>query len=321
MVERGEGGATEALKAAVREHWEAQPCGTRDLPTGDRRRFFAELERERYELEPYIKPFARFERGRGKKVLEVGVGAGTDFVNWVRNGAEATGIDLTEQGVLLTRERLELEGLRAEVRQGDAENLPFPDASFDIVYSYGVLHHSPDTAKAIREVHRVLKPGGTALVMIYHSPSWVGFMLWGVHCAARGRPWVSPRQAVYEHLESPGTKAYTVDEARALFRDFARAEIRPQLGHGDLLLMRPAQRYRSWKHRLAWPRWAVRLTATASAPRCSSRPPADRPDPFRVRPGVSGRRALAVPGAISYRAGGNRAAGCGLWQNAHVGVP
>jgi ubiquinone/menaquinone biosynthesis C-methylase UbiE len=253
--------AQDTLKAAVRSHWQAQPCGTREVSPEDRRRFFDQIERERYTWEPYLRPFARFEEGRGKRLLEVGVGAGTDFVNWVRAGAHATGVDLTDHGIALTRERLALEGLQAELSVADAENLPFPEDSFDLVYSYGVLHHSPDTAKAVREVHRVLRPGGTARVMIYHYPSWVCFMVWGVHSVARGRPWESPREAVYRHLESPGTKVYTVAEARELFRDFSRVTVRPQLGHGDLLLMPPAEKYQRPLHRLAWklyPRGVIR---------------------------------------------------------------
>ncbi len=253
----------DALKKAVEAHWDAVPCGTRDLPPDDRRRFFRELEDERYALEPYIRDFARFERGRGKRVLEVGVGAGTDFVNWVRAGAVATGVDLTSQGVALTKERLALEGLEATVLQADAERLPFEDGSFDIVYSYGVLHHSPDTPRAIEEVRRVLRPGGTALIMVYHLWSWVALTLWAVHGLGRGRPFASPREIVFDHLESPGTKAYTRDEARALFRGFARVSLRTQLGHGDLLLMRPSEKYRSWKYELLWrlyPRPLVRAT-------------------------------------------------------------
>jgi ubiquinone/menaquinone biosynthesis C-methylase UbiE len=256
----------DTLKSAVKAHWQQQPCGTRDLPAEDRRRFFRQLEDERYQLEPYLPPFARFEEGRGKKVLEVGIGAGTDFINWVRHGAQTSGIDLTEQGVQLTRERLRLEGLEADVRVGDAEQLPFADNSFDLVYSYGVLHHSPDTVRAIQEVRRVLKPGGRARIMIYHSRCWVGFMLWGVHCLARLRPWKSPRWAIYHHLESPGTKAYTVSEAKALFSDFANVDVRTQTTHGDLLLMRADLKYQKWLYRLAWalyPRWAVRASGNA----------------------------------------------------------
>src|SRR5262245_1079416 len=146
------------LKALVKSHWEREPCGTRGASTDDRREFFKQVERERYELEPYIPSFAQFELGRGKRVLEVGVGAGTDFVRWVRAGAAATGIDLTEHAIALVGERLQLEGLSAELKVADAEHLPFDSSTFDIVYSYGVIHHTPNTIKEVREIHRVLKP-------------------------------------------------------------------------------------------------------------------------------------------------------------------
>lgn len=195
-------------------------------------------------------------------MLEVGVGAGTDFVKWVRHGAVASGIDLTEQSVALTRERLALEGLEADVRVADVEDLPFEDNTFDIVYAYGVLHHSPDTPRAVREVYRVLRHGGAARVMIYHYPSWVCFMLWGVHSLAGGRPWQSPRRAVLEHLESPGTKVYTVAEARRLFGAFGQVQVRTQLSHADILLMPPSARYKArWHRELVWrlyPRAVVR---------------------------------------------------------------
>jgi ubiquinone/menaquinone biosynthesis C-methylase UbiE len=249
------------LKQAVREHWQAQPCGSRGIDERDRAGFFAQLEAERELLDPHIREWARFERGRDRDVLEIGVGAGTDFMQWVRHGARATGIDLTDAGIALARERLALEGREAELLVGDAEHLPFPDASFDIVYSYGVLHHTPDTPKALREVHRVLRPGGTALIMVYRVPSWSGYTLWALHCAARLEPWKTPRQAIYEHLESPGTKAYTDDEIRALLADFASVRIDRALLAGDLLTMRPSARYDRAPFRLIWslyPRGAIR---------------------------------------------------------------
>jgi SAM-dependent methyltransferase len=242
----------ETLKQAVQAYWEAEPCGTRGFDPKDRKSYFRAIEEERYRVEPYIHDFARFKEARGKRVLEVGVGAGTDFVNWVRAGADATGVDLTHRGVELTRERLALEGLTAKVQQADAEALPFPDGTFDLVYSYGVLHHSANPEKAVHEVHRVLKPGGRARVMIYHHPSLTGFMLWGLHCAAKLRPWKSPRWAVSEYLESPGTHVYSVPEARALFSPFEALDIRTQLGTGDLLLMSPSAKYRSVLHQAIW---------------------------------------------------------------------
>jgi SAM-dependent methyltransferase len=253
---------TAERKRAIREYWEAEPCGTRGVSVEERKRFFDQIEKERYKWEPYIPQYARFERGRGKALLEIGVGAGTDFVNWVRNGAIATGIDLTQRGVSLTTERLALEGLSADVRQGDAENLPFEDNTFDIVYSNGVLHVPPNPARAIAEAHRVLRPGGTFLGLIYNPNSWVGFMLWAIHCLAKGRPWKTPRWAIYHYLESPGTHSYTVKETHALFSRFSRVQVRTQLGHGDLLLMRPGPKYNRnriylllWK---LWPRWLIR---------------------------------------------------------------
>jgi ubiquinone/menaquinone biosynthesis C-methylase UbiE len=240
------------LKTEVRNHWEDQPCGTRGVGADERRQFFRQLEDERYQVDAHIPGWARFDRARGRDLLEIGVGAGTDFVNWVRNGARATGVDLTDAGVALTKERLALEGLDAVVTRGDAESLDFPDASFDIVYSYGVLHHTPDTPRAFREAYRVLRPGGTLLAMVYRSYSWTGALLWGLHYAAKLRPFHSPREAIYNYLESPGTKAYTEAEARALVADFREVNTDVVLLAGDTLTMRPSAKYQGFVHRMVW---------------------------------------------------------------------
>lgn len=250
------------LKKAVQSHWETEPCGTHEIAATERRTYFAEIERFRYELEPYIRDYARFESGRDQRLLEVGIGVGTDFVNWVRNGARAVGIDLSHNGVVHTRERLQLEGLRADVMVADAENLPFTDESFDFVYSWGVIHHSPNTSRAVREIHRVLKPGGRALVMIYHVRSWLALILWLRRCLFTLRPWHTPRWAVYHFCESPGTKAYTRKEAEEMFKPFRSVEVRTQLTWGDLLWVSPKARH-PWYFRLAaklFPRWLVAHT-------------------------------------------------------------
>jgi len=238
-------------KAAVRAYWNNEPCGTRALDSRDRAAFFSRLERERYEAEPHIASFAGFGSAAGQRILEIGVGAGTDFVQWVRGGARAVGVDLTNAGVGLTRERLNLEGRRAPLTVSDAEMLPFRSASFDGVYSYGVLHHSPDTEAAIAEVHRVVRPGGWVRIMIYHHPSISAWLL-----AARYRR--SPRKAL-AYLESPGTKAYSVAETRRLFVAFHDVTCRVVLGSGDLMLMRPSSKHAhlAWLWRV-YPRWLVR---------------------------------------------------------------
>jgi SAM-dependent methyltransferase len=188
-------------------------------------------------------------------------------VQWLRFGAEAVGVDLSPNSLAETRARVAAEGFpAAELRVADAEHLPFPADRFDLVYSYGVLHHSPDTPRAIQEVLRVLKPGGEARLMVYHVPSWTGFLLWAVHGAARLRPWLSPRQAIHDHLESPGTKAYTLPEAQALMRGFVDVRVETALLAGDLLAMRPSARYQGPLHRLAWavyPRGLIRRFGAA----------------------------------------------------------
>ena len=205
-------------KARVRGFWEEEPCGAEHTATAEGTpEFFAEVERTRDELDPYIARFADFEGARGKQLLEIGVGLGTDFIRFVRAGAIATGVDLTDHAVELVKRRLELEGLSAEVRTADAESLPFDDASFDRVYSWGVLHHTPDTAKAISDAMRVLRPGGEACVMLYARHSWVAYGLWTKHGLLAGRPWRSLGDILASHMESDGTKGYTKRELRALF--------------------------------------------------------------------------------------------------------
>ncbi len=256
-----------SLKDQVRDHWQADTCGTRYGAGDDRRAWFRSITENRYRLEPYIPEFAGFANSRGLRVLEIGVGAGSDFSNWVRNGADATGVDLTDAAIALTRERLTLESVpfdRYRLQQADAENLAFPADRFDLVYSWGVLHHTPDTPRAFAEAYRVLKTGGTLRAMIYHLPSWTTLMLWGKNCALKGRPWRSPRKAVFHDLESPGTKAYTKPEAARMLRaiGYENIALDTRLGPGDLLAMKPSAKYQDKLSKLIWavyPRWLVRL--------------------------------------------------------------
>ena len=148
------------LKARVQAFWNEESCGER-YGVGEGREFYEAHARERFGLETWIKPFARFAEGKGKRVLEVGVGMGADYLEWLKAGAEdAYGIDFTPRGVAHTQRRCELNGYTPKVSVGDAENLPFPDNSFDLVYSWGVVHHSPNTPKCFSEIARVLRPGG-----------------------------------------------------------------------------------------------------------------------------------------------------------------
>lgn len=220
-------------KGIVREFWEQKACGEVYAKGDSRLEQFESQSTRRYANEPFIRDFAKFHEGAGKRVLEIGVGMGADHLQWAISRPDAlVGIDLTDRAVELTRERLQLYGLKPDVQVGDAERLPFPSASFDIIYSWGVLHHSPDTARAIAEVWRVLRPGGTARIMIYHHPSIVGLMLWLRYGLLRG---VKCRDIYSRYLESPGTKAYDVSSAMTLFRRFDQVTCRVELSVGDLL--------------------------------------------------------------------------------------
>jgi SAM-dependent methyltransferase len=161
------------LKERVRAFWQAHPCGTKfsDAEFGTRE-FFERVEAHRYAKEWHIPQAANFAGARGLKVLEIGCGMGTDGAQFAKAGADYTGVDLTDAAIDLARKRFELSGLKGEFRVADAENLDFADESFDLVYSHGVLHHTPDIQAAINEIHRVLKPGGRAIVMLYHRGSY-----------------------------------------------------------------------------------------------------------------------------------------------------
>jgi SAM-dependent methyltransferase len=247
----------ETDKQAVRNFWEQASCGEALYLSRANRTAYEQQARTRYELEPFILDFARFSNYRGKEVLEIGVGLGADHQRFAEAGASLTGLDLTTRAVGHTCDRFDAFGLRSDLLVSDAEKLPFPDDTFDLVYSWGVLHHSPHTERAVAEVLRVLKPGGEAKIMIYHKYSIVGFMLWVRYALLRFKPFLSLDVVYGRYLESPGTKAYTVDDARKLFRSFSVCRIKTVLTHGDLLTSAAGQRHQGWLlaiARMLWPR-------------------------------------------------------------------
>jgi SAM-dependent methyltransferase len=248
---------TEALKRRVQAFWEDEPCGTRGvLAQEGTPEFFALLDRTRDERERFVANFAQFSSHRGKRVLEVGVGAGTDFIRFARAGAVCTGVDLTRHGVELVHRRLELEDLEAMVLQADAEALPFDDGAFDFVYSWGVIHHTPNPERAAREVVRVTKPGGRICVMVYHRYSLVALQSWLVNGLARGQPWRSLGDLISSYHESPGTSAYTIPEARRLFRGMGGLVVTPVVTPYDVRFSRtrslPTGVQRLIPRRLGW---------------------------------------------------------------------
>ena len=251
------------LKERVRAFWQQNPCGTKfaDASPGSRR-FYELVEEHRYKKEWHIPGAAGFANSQNLSVLEVGCGLGTDGAQFAKAGAKYTGIDLTDAAVDLAKRRFELFSLPGTFRVADAERLLFANNSFDIVYSHGVLHHTPDTAAAVREIHRVLRPGGKAVVMLYHRDSYnyrinismlrragVNLLKWNtgvklVHLLTgeaeerlREQARLLKIQSDYSNSEeflsqntdgagNPLARVYSRAEARELFKDFAHVEMR-----------------------------------------------------------------------------------------------
>lgn len=163
----------EARRGAQKQ-WNARACG--ELP-GDKQSvaYFDAVARDRYEQQPWMHEYFRYERFAGKHVLEIGIGQGTDMMQFAQAGAICHGVDITENHLKLTALNATLRGVEVDLHEADATRLPFADNSIDCVYSFGVLHHIPEIEQVVREIHRVLKPGGKVMIALYYK--WSAFHL------------------------------------------------------------------------------------------------------------------------------------------------
>ena len=163
----------DGLKARVAEFWDDRPCGSfASEETLGTRSFFEQVTRYRYSVQPFMHELIGFPQFGNARVLEVGCGLGTDSRQFAINGASVVGVDLSINSVQLARKHFQVFETRGDFIASDAEHLPFSDGSFDVIYSFGVLHHTPDTELAIEECYRVLKPGGVFISMLYNRRSW-----------------------------------------------------------------------------------------------------------------------------------------------------
>lgn len=165
----------------VQTYWNARPCNVRHSPSPvGTKQYFDEVEARKYLVEPHIPLFAEFEKWKGKKVLEIGCGIGTDTMNFARAGAQVTAVDLSTESLALAKKRAEVFGLdNITFYQANAERLSdyVPVDRYDLVYSFGVIHHTPHPERVIEQIHQYLDKDSIFKIMVYHRRSWKVFWM------------------------------------------------------------------------------------------------------------------------------------------------
>jgi SAM-dependent methyltransferase len=204
---------------AVRDYWNRRPCNLRHgtAPVGTRE-YFDQVEARKYLVEPHIPKFSEFERWRGKKVLEIGCGLGTAAVSFVRAGADYAAIELSEKSLELTQKRFEVYGLKGRFYAGSAEGLSefVPVEPYDLIYSFGVIHHSPRPERIVDEVRKYMGPHSELRIMLYARNSWKNIMIEGGFDQPEAQS------------GCPIAFTYSHDEVRALLKDYEVDEIRQE---------------------------------------------------------------------------------------------
>ncbi|MGD0721628.1 MAG: heparinase II/III family protein [Roseiarcus sp.] len=226
----------DAYKDEVQRQWDRDPCGSHYVRAAapDTLEWFLEIERYRYEVyAPWMAGVMEFAAHAGERILEIGAGVGTDHAQFARHGGVMHDLDLSAGHLKLAERNFQLRGLESTFRQGDVENIPYADESFDLVYSNGVIHHTPNAARAVREIHRVLKPGGRCIIMVYAENSlhyWrnlfaeLGVVRGELEVASMGDI-MSRHAELSEHGSRPLVKVYTARRLRRLFGAFEQIRI------------------------------------------------------------------------------------------------
>jgi len=196
-------------------------------------------EEVRYSRNPFILSFAAFQIYRDKKVLEIGVGTGTDFAQFAKSRACAVGIDISLKSLQICRRRLSTRGFRPDIILADGEYLPFISDYFDLVYSCGVIHHSVVPERVVKEAYRVMNSGAVIKVMVYHKYSLVCLRKLMFEILFKHRIPTSLDEVLSEELESKRTRAYSLSDARRLFTRFKGLTVHPILTYYDLGFLAP----------------------------------------------------------------------------------
>ena len=241
---------------AVRTYWDRRPCNIRHSPKPvGTREYFDEVEARKYFVEPHIPRFAQFECWRGKKVLEIGCGIGTDTTNFARHGASVTAVDLSLQSLELAKKRIATYGFEDQVRlyAGSAEELSsfVPVEPYDLIYSFGVIHHTPHPERVMEQVRSYAKPGTVVKLMVYYRHSWKVF--WVLMGYGKGRFW-RLKELVAEHSEAqtgcPVTYTYSREEGRRLIESSGFHQTEAFVDH---IFPYRIPEYVKYEYKKAWP--------------------------------------------------------------------
>lgn len=243
----------------VAAYWNRRPCNirhsTREIGT---REYFDDVEERKYFVEPHIPGFAEFPRWKGKKVLEVGCGLGTDGANFARAGADYAGIELSQASLDLAKKRFEVFGLKGSFHNLNAEILAseLPHTNYDLVYSFGVIHHTPNPQAVLHQIRKVIKPDGELRIMLYAKDSWKDIMI----KAGLDQPEAQtgcPIAFTYSHQEVRGLLAAAGFEATSITNDhifpyivekYVRYEYEPQPWFKAM----PSEMFQSLEKTLGW---------------------------------------------------------------------
>jgi SAM-dependent methyltransferase len=200
----------------VKKYWDNRPCNIRHSNKSiGTKEYFKEVSLRKYKVEPHILEFADFKKWNGRRVLEVGCGIGTAANSFIENGAIYKGFDISKKSIELAKKRLDIFNLKGEVQEGNIENYTSKE-QYDLIYSFGVLHHTPNIQEAIKNIYKLLKEGGTFKLMLYAKNSWKYFR-------------IKEQLDQYEAQSGvPIADVYTKEDVDYLLRDFKNIDIKQE---------------------------------------------------------------------------------------------
>lgn len=237
----------------VEEYWDRRPCNIRHSPKPiGTLEYFNEVEARRNFVEPHLRQFSQFSRWKGKRVLEIGCGIGTDAINFARSGAKVTAVELSQKSLKIAKQQAKVFGLQDKITfyHGDAEHLSdfVPIADYDLIYSLGVIHHTPHPEKVIEQMQSYMQPGSTIKLMIYRRYSWK--VLWILLTFGHGQFW-RINELVASHSEAqtgcPVTHLYSHRQIRKLLHRFNIVKM-----HVDHIFPYRIKDYIQYRYRKVW---------------------------------------------------------------------